>query len=195
MQCMAVYEGLDKSIHLCSISVINLIFVINYDALTELENHFASRTLYVFSNSELHREPGWRFVNSKIALNLPPPPHTHTHTVPPPAAIDCSKAWVLVLFLFYVAWWAFTKVRFMLCPALLFVLVFYSALSHCDHLAWGRKSWSMCFMSLFILNAFIYFLFLFFLLSACGSGSWLWHFLVFSGNFLVCEVQNIFLVH
>ena len=45
---------------------------------------------------------------------------------------------VLVLSLFCVA------LRFLLRGV--FVLVFFTPLWHCDHLAWGRESWSICFL-------------------------------------------------
>ena len=34
-----------------------------------LESHYASRTFYVSLYLELHRDPGWRFVDSKSSLN------------------------------------------------------------------------------------------------------------------------------
>ena len=63
----------------------------------------------------------------------------------------------------------FSTGRFNLSLALLFVLVF---LRHCDHLAWGTESWSMCFLSiwLFVLHALIFILFLFLLVSGMGCG-------------------------
>ena len=52
----------------------------------------------------------------------------------------------------------YTSGRSVLSHALLFVYAFlFSPTKHCDHLAWGRQSWSMCFscICLFILLASI----------------------------------------
>ena len=35
----------------------------------ELGSHYVSRTFYVYLYLELHRDPGWRFVDSKSALH------------------------------------------------------------------------------------------------------------------------------
>ena len=53
----------------------------------------------------------------------------------------------------------FTTGRFMLSLAFLFILVFlwvFSPFQHCDHLAWGRDSWSICFCCTGLLHLFVY---------------------------------------
>ena len=71
-----------------------------------------------------------------------------------------------------------------LCPR-----VFFSPVLHGDHFAWGRGSWSMCFLwlCLFILHTSISVLFLFLLVSGTGCSLWLWHCLDFSVNFFALE--------
>ena len=74
----------------------------------------------------------------------------------------------------------YTMERFMISLSLLFVLVF----KYCDHLAWGRESWSMCFSSICLINfhVLISVLFRFLLVSGAGCGLWLWHSLDVSTN-------------
>ena len=55
------------------------------------------------------------------------------------------KAVVLMLILFGKVLWYFTMMRFMVSLALLFVLMGFSPVYNCDHLALGRESGSLCF--------------------------------------------------
>ena len=53
----------------CFTVVTGVIFVFSdYDAKIELGSHYASRTIYecILLYNELHRDPGWRVVDSKI---------------------------------------------------------------------------------------------------------------------------------
>ena len=70
----------------------------------------------------------------------------------------------------------------MLSLALLFFLVFYSTVKHCDHLAWGRELWSMRFScyQLFILHALNFALYLFLFVAGVVCDLCLWHSLDFS---------------
>ena len=114
-----------------------------------LGSHDESRTYYVYLYLELHRDPGWRFVDNKSASTFSPPPPRVAY------ATDRSKAVVLVWFLVCLALWFLLRGA-LCCHALLFVSVFSpSPVKHSDHLAWGRESWSMCFLCiyLFILHA------------------------------------------
>ena len=117
---------------------------------------------FMYFCEELHRYSEWRFFDSKSALNSPVVYN-----------IDRSKAVVLVLFLFCVA------LRFLLrrafrvetCLALC-SRVFQSCLRNgCDHLVWGRESWSMCFSCICLFILFIFVIFPFLLVS-WASSSW-----------------------
>ena len=56
---------------------------------------------------------------------------------------------------------------------------------HCDHLAWGKGSWSVCFscICLFVLYVLVFVIFVFLLVSDVGCGLLLWHSLDVSINF------------
>ena len=98
-----------------------------------------------------------------IFLPLPPPP--------PPVvyATDRSKAVVPVLSLFCIALWFILQALLVLksCRALCPIL---HSFSHCDHLACGIGSWSVCFsfICLFVLYVLDFVIFL--LVSGVGCG-------------------------
>ena len=46
----------------------------------------------------------------------------------------------------------FTTGRFVLSRAVLFVSIFFCPVQHCDHLTWGRESWYV-----FLVHLFVYF--------------------------------------
>ena len=80
-----------------------------------------------------------------------------------------------------------TKGCFVLNLALLFVLMFFSPVWHCNNLAWGRESWFLCLscICMVILHAFITIHFLFLLVPGIGCGLLLRNCLDFSINFLL----------
>ena len=96
------------------------------------------------------------------------------------------KAVVPVLFLFCVALWFILRGAscFEVLPCSLFSYFFIPFIP-CDHLAWRRGGWSMCFscMCLFVLHVSVFVLFLFILVSGVGCCLWLWHSLDVSINF------------
>ena len=96
---------------------------------------------------------------------------------------------ILILCAFVV----FTTRCFMWSLTLLFVLMVLCPVLHCDNLAWGRESWSLCIlcMCMFILHALLICLFLFLLASGVSWRLWLWHSLDFSFNFLICEICQL----
>ena len=90
----------------------------------------------------------------------------------------CGPGFVLI---FCVAlWFLLLALSYWVLPCSLFSC-FLSPVYHCDYLAWGRPSWSMCFSCycFFILPALNFVLFLFLLV----SGVCLCHSLDFSVNF------------
>ena len=107
---------------------------------------------------------------SLSTVKISPPPHPHPRHPPTPVvyATDRSKAVEPVLFLSCVALWFI--LRGASCFPVLFVLVFLHSFLHCDHLAWGRGHWFVCFscICLFVLYVLVFVIFLFLLVSGLG---------------------------
>ena len=62
----------------------------------------------------------------------------------------------------------------MFCPCV------FQSFQHCDHLAWGRESWPVCFSCVCLFCDCWFVSFLFLLVSGIGCSLWLWHSLDFS---------------
>ena len=148
---LSVFVVLAKISLLCFIKVILFYFC---DSLWCID--WVWEPLYELNR--LQRDAGWRFVDSKSAKNLPEV-----------CANDCSKAVVLVWFLFCAPWWFLLRgisCTVLSCSMFSCFLFFFFLFFFCDHLAWGRESWCTCFscICIYILHAFLFCLFLFLLM-------------------------------